>query len=119
MSDAQNGLPRKTDASRAPSPALAALDAKIDISHRQRTMNYFATGCDDIELAKEVNALLAERSALLQEEDASDLIWALQCALSDAADNGDGWPTKDTLLDALKHHGIAVVWVDPQTTFSA
>ncbi len=116
MSDAQNGLPRKTDAPRAPSPALAELDAKIEAAWRRRSMTYFVTGREDND---EMNALRAEREALLREEDASDLIWALQCALSDAADNGDGWPTKDTLLDALAHHGIAIVWVEPQTTFSA
>ncbi len=51
-------------------------------------------------------------------EDERDLLWTLVLAFEDATDNGD--PVSiDTLRNALAHHGIAIVWVDPQTTFSA
>ncbi len=52
-------------------------------------------------------------------EDEHDRIWTLLQAVGDATDNGDGEPSIDTMRDALAHHGIAVVWVEPQTTFSA
>ncbi len=52
-------------------------------------------------------------------ENEYDLIWTLLQAVGDAVDQGEGRASVEGMRDALAHHGIALSWVEPQTTFSA
>ncbi len=52
-------------------------------------------------------------------EDEHDLIWTLLQAVGDAVDQGEGQASISGMRDALAHHGIRLLWVEPQSTFSA
>ncbi len=52
-------------------------------------------------------------------EDEYDIIWTLLQAVGDAVDQGEGQASIEGMRDALAHHGIRLMWVEPQTTFSA